>query len=146
MIVNLDKSPSMPQPLGKYSIEEHRRCGNFYFSLSNISLLLVNQWPAWEGKHCLPKKDITGHVLRKELARFRALNATLLDFLLRNQALIPEDWKSIRVCFWGTIYRANKDKRLFVKCLYFHYGRWRTEMVCLDKSFDAKSFALILAA
>ena len=66
---------------------------------------------------------IQGHKLRKELADVQVLNACILDALLANPQLIPEEWKSGYTYFWGTIFR-NAGGYLYVRCLYWDGSRW----------------------
>lgn len=72
---------------------------------------------------------IGGNELRKEVARLPALNANVLDFLLKNPHLIPDSWKTdtvgntLHVYFWGTIYR-NSGGDLCVRYLSWDGERW----------------------
>lgn len=72
-----------------------------------------------------------GYELREELTGKPILNANVLDALLSNPHLLPEDWKrdengNIRhICFWGTIY-SDSDGFLCVCCLCFGGGEWRS--------------------
>jgi hypothetical protein len=44
-----------------------------------------------------------GRFLIQEMLRKQVMNACVRDYLLDNQDLIPEDWKSKKsICFWGT--------------------------------------------
>ena len=73
--------------------------------------------------------NISGHRAREELAHERVLNANLLDYLVHNQHLIPENWKRYEVYFWGTIYKVNnlKSPNSFVRCLVWENGKWDWE-------------------
>ena len=68
---------------------------------------------------------IGGDELREKLRSKPTGNANLLDFLLKpeNQHLIPEDWKSMHVFFWGTIY-LDFSSCPKVRCMYWSAGRW----------------------
>lgn len=70
--------------------------------------------------------NISGHRAREELAHERVLNANLLEYLILNQGIIPENWKHYEVCFWGTIYKVNnlKSSNSFVRCLVWEKGQW----------------------
>ena len=46
-------------------------------------------------------KWIVGNALRKVLAGKPVLNANVLDYLLANSHLIPEEWKGKATFFWG---------------------------------------------
>jgi hypothetical protein len=60
---------------------------------------------------------IQGHDLRKELEGKPVLPANVLDHLLKHPRLIPEEWKSKDVFFWGTVYRSRRG-HLCVRYLY----------------------------
>jgi len=73
--------------------------------------------------------NVDGFMLRKSLRDKPILNANVLDFLLRNPQLIPEDWKKSehgkprRIYFFGTIYcRPNDD--LYVRYLCWNDEKW----------------------
>jgi hypothetical protein len=73
--------------------------------------------------------NVDGFMLRKSLRGKPILNANVLDFLLANPRLIPEDWKKDelgkprRIFFFGTIYcRPNDD--LYVRYLCFDGEKW----------------------
>lgn len=68
-------------------------------------------------------KWIEGNKLRKALAKQSVLNANVLDYLLANPHLIPEEWKGKAIFFWGTIYRG-RDGRLCVRCLVWGGDGW----------------------
>ncbi|MDO8633009.1 MAG: hypothetical protein Q7K38_00455, partial [Candidatus Wildermuthbacteria bacterium] len=55
----------------------------------------------------------------KELAGKPVMNANVLDYLLKNPHLIPDEWKGKYLFFWGTVYRGS------VGCLYVRYLCWR---------------------
>lgn len=67
-------------------------------------------------------RSINGNDLRKALKDQKVLNVSALDFFLENPGLIPDEWQSKDICFWGTIYRYKN--RLYVRCLRFRDGRW----------------------
>lgn len=104
-IIDCDSQPSVPQG---WSIEEHRSVGKFEWSPEKVSLYLSEYQK---------NSDISGHDLRKELADKPVLNACVLDYLLDNTHLIPEEWKGKIIFFWGTIYR-HLNGELCVRYLY----------------------------
>jgi hypothetical protein len=81
-------------------------------------------------------------VLRKELAHQPTLNANVLDYLLKNQTLIPEEWKIWRVSFWGTIY-GGLDDDLCVRCLGWYGGRWLWGYRWVDSVYDGNDVAVL---
>lgn len=85
-----------------------------------------------------------GNRLRKELGwRPPVFNANLLDYLLANHQLIPEEWKVKRVFFWGTIYRGVSGD-LYIRCLYWDGGRWSWKARCLANHWGVTSPAAML--
>ena len=51
------------------------------------------------------------------------LNANVLDYLLANPHLIPEEWKGKYVFFWGTVYH-RRDGDPCVRCLGWNGAGW----------------------
>ena len=66
---------------------------------------------------------ITGTEYRARLEGKPVLNANVLDYLLKNLHLIPEDWKGKAIFFWGTIYRYS-DGDLCVRYLCWDGSGW----------------------
>ncbi|MGC9605302.1 MAG: hypothetical protein ABSF56_00885 [Minisyncoccia bacterium] len=81
--------------------------------------------------------SIVGNDLRKELAKMPVLDANVLDYLLKNPHLIPEEWKKDEegntryIFFWGTIYR-RAGGGLFVRFLFWDDDRWLWLFFWLD--------------
>ena len=76
--------------------------------------------------HTCPEQEkgtIKGDKLRKKLEGQPVLNANVLDYLLANPQLIPEQWKGKYVFFWGTIYRYSYGF-LYVRFLYWRGDGW----------------------
>jgi hypothetical protein len=110
-LINCDANPYIPDGS---SVEEHKKGGLWKWN-PEISLYL--------SKKQEKGKVIGGNDLRKELANQPVLNANVLDWLLAHPGLIPEEWKSKAIFFWGTIYR-NSDGHLYVRCLGWNGFRW----------------------
>ncbi|MBI2023291.1 hypothetical protein HYT01_01860 [Candidatus Giovannonibacteria bacterium] len=74
-------------------------------------------------------KQLKGFELREELTGKPVLNASVLDALLANTHLIPEDWKrdengnAIYIFFWASIFRGLGGC-FCVRCLCFCGVRW----------------------
>jgi hypothetical protein len=73
--------------------------------------------------------------------RIVVLPANVLNYLLDDQRLIPEDWKKdeggkiLYIYFWGTIYSSSVD-RLCVFYLYWGGNEWRYDYECLTRTGD----------
>lgn len=120
--INCDTDPFIPSG---WSIEEHRKGGQFKWNPSSIELFVSEEQQ---------KKYIKGNKLRKILKDRGVLNANVLDYLLANPHLISEEWKGKWIFFWGTIYRSS-DGCLCVRCLRWLVGRWRWDARWLDSDW-----------
>jgi hypothetical protein len=69
---------------------------------------------------------------RLKKKKVRLLNANVLDFLLKNQVLIPDSCKELTIVFWGTIYEYENGE-LFVRTL-----SW----IPADKNWACRSVSL----
>ena len=113
--VNTDAIPSLP--FNGATIEFHKKGKIIKLNPSAIVLhLSENQKDG---------KVIQGYELRKELKKMPVLNACVLDYLLANPHLIPEEWKDKYIYFWGTIFRDSHDN-LCVRCLRWRDGEWQS--------------------
>jgi len=97
-------------------------------------------------------KVIKGYELRDEITGKLILNANILDALLKNPHLIPEEWKkdangnTILIFFWGTIFRSPARDSLCVRYLYFGGGQWGSNYGWLDFGWDGNGPAALLAS
>lgn len=112
IIIDCDKKPKIPYK--GWTIESHKKGGKLEWNPDEIELYLD---PAQKGGY------IEGNDLRKKLDGVTVLNACVLDYLLKHQELIPEEWKEKYVYFWGTIFR-HAGGRLFVEYLDWNGGGW----------------------
>ncbi len=116
-LINLDADPMIPDG---WKVEEHQKGGQFEWDASKVALYLD---PSQQGG------PIEGNKLCKKLKGKNVFNAVLLDYLLANPHLIPEEWKKDEngntryIFFWGTVYR-HSDGFLCVRCLYWDGDRW----------------------
>lgn len=133
-IINCDADPFVPNG---WKVEEHRKGGRFKWDASQVALYL--------SKGQRDGKVIEGNKLRKELADKPVYNATVLDYLLANPDLIPEEWKGKYVFFWGTIYRGSGGD-LCVRYLYWYGGRWGWGDGWLGSGWDDFSPAAVPAS
>lgn len=132
-----------PKPYAGLKIEEHKKGGQLVW---NPALLHLHLSPNQQNG-----KVVVGHELRKELAREKVLNANVLDYLLANPHLIPEEWKQDEqgrtryIFFWGTIYRVS-DGYLCVRYLYWSEGRFRGGNDWLDDGWGDQDPAAVSAS
>ena len=110
--IDCDVQPYTPDG---WSVEDHQKGGVWKWDVSQVELYLADSQKNG--------KSIPGHELRKDLAKKPVMNANVLDYLLANPHLIPEEWKDKSVFFWGTIYR-NAVGDLCVRSLYWGGGTW----------------------
>ena len=146
--VDLGADPFLP---ASWKVEEHQKGKVAKLERKGDGLYL-------EGKKIefyLPKKQERGCIedndLRKELAKMPVLNANVLDYLLKNTRLIPEEWKKDEkgntpcIFFWGTIYRLSGG-HLRVRDLYWHDGGWDWGCGWLDNDWLSRCPAAVSAS
>ena len=133
-LVDLNADPFVPSDL---KVEEHTKAGQFKWDASKVTLFLSE--PQKRGR------AIGGNKLRKTLKGQNAYNVNLLDYLLKNPHLIPEEWKGKYVFFWGTIYRC-RDGNLYVRYGYSFDGVYRSHYRWLDHDWDDNYPAAVLAS
>jgi hypothetical protein len=117
-----------------WKVEEHKKDKKMVWSQTSVKLHFANS-----------QKDgniIKGDELRKELKDESVLNANVLDYLLKNPQLIPEEWKDKAVFFWGTIYR-NSDGDLCVRYLYWGDRSWNWNYGWLVNIWNSNLPALV---
>jgi hypothetical protein len=95
-MINLDAAPYLPDDW--WEVEEHQKGGQFKWDASKIALRLYEDHS--------PGGSFSNQ-LREKLKGRPVYNANLLDYLLKNPHLIPEEWRDKEVFFWGTIYRNS---------------------------------------
>jgi hypothetical protein len=128
-----------PRPFNDWKIKEHKKCGQFEWDQAKVDLFL----------HEEQRVGITGKKLRKQIAHIETFNVNLLDYLLANPSLIPDDWKvdekgeTCFIFFWGTVYFRPSDHGLYVRCLYFNVDRWREDYRSIDYPWLANRLAII---
>ncbi len=133
-LVDLDANPFVPDG---WKVEEHTIGGQFEWSPTAVALYLSTKQQNGG--------VIGGHDLRKEMKNQRVFNANLLDFLLANPHLIPEEWKGKYVFFWGTIYRSS-DGNLCVRFLRWVGDEWFWYYSWLDSAWNADYPAAVPAS
>ncbi|MBU1029221.1 hypothetical protein KKE28_03400 [Patescibacteria group bacterium] len=132
--INGDADPFIPEG---WTVEEHRRSGQLVWDPTQVQLYLSEMQK--NGRF------IRGHGLREELKHQPILNANVLDHLLAHPYLIPQEWQSKNVFFWGTVYRDRLGD-LYVRYLDWlgYWWDWRYEW--LDNGSDDASPAAVLAS
>ena len=133
-LIDCDADPFIPND---WKIEEHQKGGHFKWNASQVSLFLSDPQKK--------NKSIEGNKLRAILKGEPVLNANVLDYLLKNPQLIPEEWKGKAIFFWGTIYR-HSGGLLCVRCLCWDDGRWRWLCFWLDRGFGGGGPAALRAS
>ena len=139
-IIDCDADPFVPEG---WTVEEHKQGGQLTFDPSQVEFYLDDGQKG--GKY------IEGNKLRQRLADKPVLNANVLDYLLANPDLIPEEWKTDEsgntryIFFWGTVYRSSNGD-LCVRCLYWDDGGWDWSSDWLGDGFDGRNPALLRAS
>ena len=87
--------------------------------------------------------DIKGTKLKEKLKGKPVLNVVVLDYLLAHPELIPDEWKSKLVFFFGTIYRFSAGI-LYVRYLYWRDGQWSWSYCWLGIDWDDSCPATVL--
>lgn len=140
-IIDCDADPMIL--FNGWTVEEHKKGGQVAFDASKIALYVHDKQKNG--------KTIEGSKLRKELANQPVLNANVLDYLMRNSHLIPDEWKQDKqgntryIFFWGTIYRDSGGD-LCVRYLCWGGGSWQTDNYWLGSGWNGFSPAAVSAS
>ncbi|MDO8594006.1 MAG: hypothetical protein Q7R93_00635 [bacterium] len=132
-VIDCDANPFVPKGWG---VEEHHEGGQFKFDASQVEFYL---------SAAQKKGSIEGNKLRKELVDKPVLNANVLDYLLKNPHLIPDEWKGKYLFFWGTVFRSSGGS-LCVRCLDWNDGRWDWDDGWLGGGWNGHSPAALRAS
>lgn len=136
-IIDLDVDP---RPYKDWKIKEHKKGGQFKWDPAKVDLFLHDKQQVG---------GITGKKLRNEIAHLETFNVNLLDHLLANPTVIPDEWKVDKtgetslIFFWGTIYYRPSDWGLYVRCLYFSCGQWREDYRSIDYPWPSNRLVII---
>ena len=144
-VMDCDADPFQPWQKDGWTVEEHQKGGSFKWDSAQVAFHLSSGQKG--------DKYIEGNKLRKELSDkgIPVLNANVLDYLLKNPHLIPEEWKrdgkgnTRYIFFWGTIYR-RRGGGLYVRYLCWRGGRWRWGYCWLDDDFYGLDPAAVRAS
>ena len=138
-VIDTNADPFVPEG---WKVEEHQTTGPRNTGLVEWNPSKVSLWLASGQQN---GKSMQGHKLRTEVAKKSPFNANVLDYLLANPHLIPEEWKGKYVFFWGTIYR-DRGEDLCVRCLYWRVVRWDWSNGWLGNDFLGDSPAALPAS
>ncbi len=133
-VIDCDVDPFVPDG---WKVEEHQKGGSFQWDASKVKL-----WLASGQKN---GSVLDGNKLIKDVAKKVPFNANVLDYLLANPHLIPEEWKGNRVFFWGTVYR-NTNYFVCVRCLIYKDGKWGSRGCWYGSEFGENTPALVHAS
>lgn len=90
--IDCDADPLVPDG---WSVENHQKGGQLKWDPASIELYFSSAQET-----C----GIRGVNLLEELKDKPMMNANVIEFLIANPHLLPEEWKDKFVYFWGTIY------------------------------------------
>ena len=118
-IIDCDADPFVNvHPIPKYTwrVVSHRKHGYLKWDPAHVELWYPENRNDWKlGPY------------REVIKRMPALNANVLDFLLKNPHLIPDSWQTEgnggNIVFWGTVYLDYMDRK-FVRCLSYVVNKW----------------------
>lgn len=131
-IIDCDSNPYIP---GGFEIAKHIKGGQLNWNSDEVELWLCDKQK---------EQGIGGSSLYELLKDKSVLNACVLDHLLANPQLIPEEWKDETVFFWGTIYRESSGGNLYVRFLYYHGGEWKSRKLWFENnSFGCRYHAAL---
>lgn len=145
-IIDCDEAPYIPKG---WEIRPENQLpgavgGLLKFEQSKILLHLDEDQKGGDG--------IVGYQLAKRLSGQKLLKTNVLDHLLADTRLIPDEWKTDkqgrvqRIPFWGTLL-SDPYGHLFVHCLCWDENeRWYWGYYRLDHKFDCQLPAAILAS
>jgi hypothetical protein len=148
VIVDCDANPIIRSGLSLTGEgTEHRRMGKITLEKREDGKLYANgkEVVRYLSPNQQNDKTIQGHKLRKELKDVQVLNACIMDALLANPQLIPDEWKSGYTYFWGTTFRSAGGD-LCVGCLCWGGGQWRWGCSWLDSGWGSDRPAAVLAS
>lgn len=131
--IDLDAPPLAPRGLPCY-VHKHIKGGQFQWDIHKVKLHATEAQAAGE--------NVPGRKMMAQLDGLPVFNANLLDHLLKFPILIPEDWSSHGVVFWGTIYGDDHDA-LFVRGLGCYCYQWGDYTIPLGEDIYHTSHAAI---
>jgi hypothetical protein len=150
-VVDLGADAVIPKDY-KWTVEEHRKGKPAKLERKADGLYLdgkkIDFWLSEEQKR---KQAVVGNILRAKLKEMPVLNDNVLNYLLKNPHLIPEDWKKDEngntryIFFWGTIFRGAGGL-LYVRYLYWYGGEWVWHYFWLGNGWNSDYPAAVSAS
>lgn len=141
---NLD--PQMPSGLSlRGEGTEHRKMGKITIEKGADGKLHANTVEVIRFLSPYQKngKVIQGHKLRNELANKQVLNACIMDALLANPQLVPDEWITGYTFFWGTIFRSTGGD-FYVGCLSWNGDRQISGYYRLGTDYNDNGLAALI--
>lgn len=130
--INYAADPFIPEG---WTVEKHQRDRTFDFDLPKIELYLSER----QENGC----TISGDTLSRQLSDKRFLNTNVLEYLLANRHLISSEWKNMRICFLGTVYRDSTDQ-LVIRYLFYHgFSGWSWGSMKLSENWDDRCYVAL---
>ena len=144
--INTDKKPYCPHDgWSRARILNHTKNGKIVMDFNEIILYQCERQKINYGcyNRMLFAYDFYGSYIDIENKEQIFLNASVLDYLLTHQTLIPEKWKgSRRIFFWGTIF---ENCGIFVRYLRWTGDDWMVENCPIDSHsyYDGEDYAAV---
>ncbi len=136
-IVNCNEMPFVPlgwSVLPKSEQLQNRVKGQYKLDFTRTKLFLVKKQK---------KGGIEGNELRKKMIKKGVLPANVLEYLLNNQNLIPEEFKGKCIFFWGTIY-IDLSGRLCTRYLHWNGIKWDWGSIWLNVGWHDDSPSIVI--
>lgn len=139
-VIDCDAPPLAPSDLDDWRVAEHAEHGPFTWNPLRIRLHRTQEQRA--------DPSTLGSAVQAGLEGKRVANATMLDYLLDNQHIVPETWhngRNVSIFFWGTLY-SNKNGFTCVRCMRWTDDRWIGDLGWLDLPWRRDYYAALLTA
>lgn len=135
-----------PPSIGDKVVLEHFGMGKVAWQPDSLSLFRTMD-QTWYGF------AIGGFHLKRKLQTYLPYNATVLDFLLKNQHLIPvelstnHNGEKQHICFWGTVYGfSSKDPARYIRSMYLGTHGWESQFEYVKAKFGRLEPAAVAPA
>jgi hypothetical protein len=129
--IDCDADPIIPEHM---ELIEHAKGGIFDFDINKIVLCLSTEQERIG--------SVNGNRLLNGL-RGKHLNANVLFYLLSNQELIPDKWKGLQICFFGTVYRYFGTDAVILYLVWFQ-DKWQFNCFPINRGYSKDWLVAIL--